>query len=168
MSIFPLTSGTGSPEMKTVSYRGIVEFCIPASWTEEYSDNGDGTYYEANKPGTCVLTLSIQTFMAPPGQKLTPVGILQMVKPQERVNPLPNGNAIAHFERTVTDDGDQFQRSVWVVAGLTSSGIIRIATFIHTIAKFRERDPGLMRMRTLVEGEIRKARFAENLAEGEA
>lgn len=155
------------PETRTVSYLGIAEFCIPASWTDKYARDGDAMYYQEDEPGSCILNLSLQTYQAPGQDDLTPVGILRSVKPQEHAVSLPNGNALAQFERTVSEGGNEFQRSVWIVTGLTKSGIIRIATFIYTIAKSRERDPALMRMRALIDGEIRKARFADNLVEGE-
>ena len=48
-------------KMKTISYRGrVVEFRIPSSWKEEYSDIDGGTFY-GDKPDSGTFRLKIIT-----------------------------------------------------------------------------------------------------------
>src|SRR4051812_3480828 len=92
--------------MKTVVYRGgVVTFCIPAHWQEEYSDLKGGAFYE-DRRGSGTLRLQVITMRTPKRpQTDSAIDVLKVVadalkqKNVEALTQIRNdGNALLKYE----------------------------------------------------------------------
>jgi hypothetical protein len=154
-------------ELKTIKYRGgVVEFRIPASWEEEYSDIDGGTFYE-NKPDSGTLRLKVITAESP--SEVTSDSAKSILDTfsfvRGRAVLQPNGNAIASYEESSVDSDQKIKIFYWLVANPLPPKHARIATFSYTILERKQHDTTIMRDLQMLEKEILDAKFATELGD---
>ncbi len=93
-------------EWKTIDYRGLIEFRIPAGWIEEYDENG-ATFYEPT-PHPAPLRLSVLTLGCP--TTVTADTPFDLLGPRAKeygaeLTRLPDNNALISFS-TPAEEGD--------------------------------------------------------------
>jgi hypothetical protein len=158
----------GPPKMKTIKYRGgIVEFRIPASWREEYDENGGGTFYEDGNE-SAIFRLSLMTFKSPtPTTTLSSVEALKVTRQAENrtVETLANGNALLRYTEAGTEQGNKLKIMYWQVANIVPPEHVRIAVFSYTILESQENEKKFKDEITLLDSEIRSAAFAKVLGQ---
>jgi hypothetical protein len=154
-----------SPKMKTINYRGgVVEFRIPSTWKEEYSDTDGGVFYE-DKPNSGTLRLKIISVTAPPEVTLiSPVDLLNKLKQvQGGAQLLPNGNAFATFVESSVERGTKIKTFYWFVSNPLPPKHARLATFSYTILQANENTPQVKQECEIIEQEIRVAEFSSEI-----
>ncbi len=140
------SSSPDEPAMKSIVYRGgIVTFCIPAHWREEYSETDGGMFYE-DHPDSGTLRLKILTMTTPKRvQNPSALDVLQVVVNGLRKEGVEgttyrreDGNAVFRYEEASSEEGLKLTIFYWVIANPLPPNHARIATFSYTIlAKHR-------------------------------
>ena len=162
---FLTSSHAEPPKMKTINYRGgVVEFRIPASWKEEYSDTDGGTFYE-DKPDSGTFRLKMLTFQSPSEiTRDSAVQILNSLKQvQGKAECQDNGNALARYEESVVDGGDKIKIFYWTISNLVPPKNARIASFSYTILQSQEHDPKIIQELEMLDREVRAAEFSAEI-----
>ena len=167
MGIFSFrgSSQAESPKMKTINYRGgVIEFRIPATWKEEYSDTDGGTFYE-DKPDSGTFRLKIIT--AQSASEITRESALQVLNSLKQVQGRgelqPNGNALARHEESNVDRGHKIKIFYWIICNPVPPRHARIATFSYTILQSQEDSPQILSELELLDREIRAAEFSSEM-----
>lgn len=155
------SSPKSSPAMKTINYRGgVIEFRIPASWNEEYSDTDGGMFYD-DKPDSGTFRLKVITAKSPSEVTSDSAAtILKTLGLKGQAVLQPNGNALAHYEESSAESRQEIKIFYWLVANPLPPRHVRIATFSYTILQRKERDAATLWDLQMLEKEILKARFA--------
>jgi len=161
MGVFSLF-GQQPPKMKAISYRGgVVEFRIPASWKEDYSDVDGGTFYE-EKPNSGTLRLKIITLETP--SEVTSNSAVQLLGSlkqfQGKYDHLPSGNALFKYEQPSVDQGMKIKIVYWIIANPIPPNHARIVTFSYTILKSQGQNSQTMQEIGMLDSEIRASKFA--------
>ena len=151
--------------MKSINYRGgVVEFRIPTTWKEEYSDTDGGTFYE-DRPDAPTFRLKIIT--ARSHSDITRDSAAQVVNSfkqvQGRGERQPNGNALARYEESGVDRDHKIRIFYWIVCNPVPPKTVRIATFSYTILQSQESDARIVQEIELLDREIRAAEFSTEL-----
>ncbi len=153
--------------MKQIHYRGgVVDFRIPASWKEEYSDTDGGTFYE-DKADSGTFRLKVITLKTPSTVKAdSALEILNSLKQvQGKGERQANGTAFARFEQITVDRGQEIKIFYWFVTNALPPAHARILTFSYTILKRRENDSQTKQELEILEREIRAAKFSPVVGE---
>jgi hypothetical protein len=153
--------------MKTVRYRGgIVTFRIPAHWTEEYKDEGGGTFYDAdNDSGT--LRLNVLTFASKtPVTTRTAMSLLEARRQQYQgaLTDLGNGNALLRYTEVTQEEGESLTIHYWQIANVVPPNHIRLAIFSYT-KPTELADDNTAADVAMMDEELRVCRFADELGE---
>ena len=151
--------------MKPIRYRGgIVDFRIPFSWKEEYSDMDGGTFYE-DQPDSGTFRLKVIGLQASSEAKAkSALEILNSLKQvQGKGERQPNGTAMAQVEQDTVDRGQEIKIFYWIVAKLVPPMNARILTFSYTILKRCESDPQTQRDLEMLDREIRAAKYSSEV-----
>lgn len=156
---------TEPPQLETINYRnGVVEFRIPASWKEEYSDTNGGAIYEA-RPDSGTLRIKLITVTTPKDvNSETAVDLLKSLRQaQGRTEAMPNGNAVATAEQSSVERGQQIKTFYWFLANPIPPTNARLATFSYTILEAHEQSPAVARELRMLNDEIRAAEFSKEI-----
>ena len=165
MGLFSLF-GQQSPKMKTISYRGgIVEFRIPVSWKEEYSDTDGGAFYE-DKPDSGTFRIKVITLKSAPNTNgNSPVQVLNSLAgslklPQGKSEQLSENVALFQYEQSNIDRGQSIKIIYWVIANTIPPSHARIVTFSYTILANQEQNSQTKEEVKMLDGEVRTSKFA--------
>jgi hypothetical protein len=162
MSLSPPSPGAEPPTLKTINYRGgVVEFRIPSTWKEEYSDTEGGTFYE-ERPDSPTFRLKMITAKSPSDiTRDSAVQLLNSFKQvQGRGECQASGNALARYEESGVDRGHRIKIFYWIVCNPVPPRTVRIATFSYTVLQSQERDARIVQDLELLDREIRAAEFS--------
>lgn len=127
-----------SPKLKTINYRGgVVTFRIPADWTEEYEDEGGGTFY---KPGdnTGTLQLNVLSGMTPPGKLATPHYLAEQLAGDAAkygvvAIPLGQSALMLRYDMPGQDRGRSLKIRCWRIFQALPPNNFRHALFTYTL-----------------------------------
>ena len=151
--------------MKTINYRnGVVEFRVPASWKEEYSDTNGGVFYE-DRPDSGTLRIKLITVTTPTDvHSGTAVDLLKGLRQtQGRAEAMVNGNALATAEGSSIEHGQKIKTFYWFLANPVPLKHARLATFSYTILEAREGSSQVWRELQMLNEEIRAAEFSKEI-----
>jgi hypothetical protein len=148
--------------LKTIRYRGgLITFRIPATWIEEYEEQGGGTFFESG-PDTGTLRLNVLTMQSPSEVNHdTPVELLLSL-PQAKgreVRRLPNGNALLRFDEPTQERGEKLVIHYWLVANPVPPKHARLANFSFTILASQAEKAKIHEQIRLLDKEISESRF---------
>jgi len=162
-------------KMKSIRYRGgLVEFSIPASWSERNYPKGGGEYWDP-AGGSGTLRLNVLTFMPPSDASdtwaegaLRQIAMSQRGKTKWEVGVTASGEQFAEGVATVSEGGDVLRMYSWLRTATTVDKTFRIASFTYCILDSEaSANPGLLHARlNLVRREVMAARVST--AHGEA
>ena len=153
---------------RPIAYRnGVIAFEVPASWVEEYEEDGGGVFYEdAADSGT--LRLDVATLRAP--EQADALAVARMLTEVAEVDPaaietLENGNVLARVQEQAEEDGQPVKLHWWYLGSALAPDILRLAVFSYTLPAIG----GLNAAAELdsLDRTIRQARFLSTLAQGE-
>jgi hypothetical protein len=159
-------SGPEDDVMKTIRYRGgLVTFRIPAHWTEEYEEEGGGTFYdEDNDTGT--LRLSVLTFASrSPVTERTTLALLEPRRQEHNgvLTELGHGNALLRYTDEVKEDDEALTIHYWEVANVLPPNHFRVAVFSYSVATDLADDEDVLAEMAIMEEEVRACKFADEL-----
>jgi hypothetical protein len=151
-------------DWKRITYRGgLVEFRVPASWLEEYEEDGGAAFYEPT-PDSDTLRLNVLTFRS--ASPVTPETPLDLLRPRAQkygvtARRLPNGNAMISYSERAEEQGVPLLIHYWEVANVVPPTHARIAVLSFTTRALE----GIGDADTLewLEEEIRALRFSAEL-----
>lgn len=157
-----------APKMKNISYNGgVVEFSIPANWTENYDPDRGGIFCDPS-PDSASLRLNMITAKSPaPITENSATEALKALKHFQsgHVESLPNGNALLTSSGPATEEGHQLHMFYWIVANPVKPDHIRVAIFTYTLLEGQQDQKRFKDEMSLLESEIRKASFSKELGE---
>jgi len=153
--------------MKTIVYRGgIVRFRIPEHWEEEYEEEGGGTFYDEDEPGT--LRLNVITFEAEENVGASADAILgrrakEYGVPVER---LDGGDARIRYRQGPDPDADDATTTwFWEVLNVLPPRHGRIALFSFSVEAEHADDADTAETVAMLDRELAKCVFAQELGE---
>jgi hypothetical protein len=154
--------------MKTTRYRGgVVNFRLPAHWTEGYQDDGGGVFYdEENDTGTLrlnILTCASKT----PVTKRTALAVLEPRRELYHgvLTDLGHGNALLRYTDTAEEDDEALTIHYWQLANVVPPNHFRLAIFSYTVATELADNDTVATEIAMLDKELRACRFAEELGE---
>ena len=152
--------------LKRIDYRGIVSFCIPADWVDEYH-NDCGMFYEDNaERGT--LRLALIT-VEKASNSTDPVGVGDLVAFMKDITKhnspevLENGNVLCRFTRAGCEDGEEILVHRWEIGNPVGTTHLRLAIFSFALAAAFSLDPENVRQVAMLDEELPAAHFAPTL-----
>jgi hypothetical protein len=153
--------------MKEVTFAdGQIRFRIPADWIEGKEKDGSGAFYDdGRQAGT--LRLKLMTFTS--DDNLTghiAFDELEAMEPEpgQKLEALPNGNALrSHREETLAN-GERTLFHVWLLASIDPPHRMRLAVFSFTIANTDENALEARRTVAALEREIKAAQFSHQIS----
>jgi hypothetical protein len=161
MSFWDRLSRQQEFKLKTIDYRGVVTFRIPESWKEEYSDMEGGTFY-ADRPGSGTLRLMLISAIMP--EEVSHKTAYESLRATKSVpapaEALPNGNALARFERASLDQGHRVKIIFWIVNNAVPPRKLRTANFSYAFLESQSEDKRILSEIALLDQEIRGATIA--------
>jgi hypothetical protein len=167
--IFPKLSGNTDRRaeiLKTITWRGgVVSFRIPAHWTEDYTDEGRGTFYD-DAPNSGTFRLDIVTAQAPsPLTSDSAREVLATLRQSAKhpIERLSSGSALVRYSESAVDRGHKLLITYWSVAHVIPPNHARIATFSFTILAHQRDEPRFQRELELLDREVRESVFSETL-----
>jgi hypothetical protein len=150
------------PSMKQIVYRGgIAQFCLPASWVEEYEPAGGGTFYE-DKPGTGTLRVNVMDLKKKSGDSPsteTAHDLLLEISKANSVESLPNGVALARSTRGAIENGEQLLLHTWHIGVRMTPSHFRIIVFTYTILAKQESTRDVQQEIAMLDGSISKGDY---------
>src|SRR5689334_13897652 len=118
-------------DLKTIDYRGgIVRFRVPASWKEEYEEDGGGLFY-ADEPDSGTFRLNLLTFEGPKAAGRD--DLLSAVKGRGTAEWLETSNALAAYSVEMEEDETPITIFYWKLASAAPPRHLRIAVFSYTV-----------------------------------
>jgi hypothetical protein len=170
MSLFSFSrnASAGEPELKKILYRGgVVEFSIPATWKEDYDQDGGGMFYEQSPDsGTLRLKLITAKSPSPINEKSASDALKGLKAAQSRhVDLLPNGNAVLHFSEPAVEAGHKLHMLYWIVANPVGTNHLRVATFSYTLLEGQQNQARFTNEIALINFQIRNATFSKELGQ---
>jgi hypothetical protein len=152
---------------KTIRYRGgIVTFRIPAHWTEEYEEEGGGTFYDENNDGG-TLRLNVLTFASKtPVTTRTAISLLEARREtyQGTLSELGNGNALLRYTEGAQEDGEPLTIHYWQIVNVVPPNHFRLAIFSYT-KPTKPADDAMTADVAMLDEELQACSFAEELGE---
>jgi hypothetical protein len=144
-----------APALKTIVYRGgVVTFRIPESWTEQYGAEGGGEFYE-DAPDSPTLRLNVLTFRGP--NATAEAAATTLKEKCAVIEHLPNGAALARYERATEEQGEELELTTWELAQALPPEHLRVLVFTWTILTSQRDDPRIRADFELLDREIRAA-----------
>lgn len=152
--------------MKQIDYRGIVSFCIPAGWVEEYHDDY-GMFYEDN-PGAGTLRLTLITVEKPsnwtgPAAVGDLVAFMKDITKHDNPAVLENGNVLCKYARQSVENGEDLIVHRWEIGNRVGSTHLRLAIFSFALLAARSSDPENVRQVAMLDKELPAAQFSATL-----
>ena len=160
--------GAAEPlKLKTITYRGgVIMFCIPAAWKEEYQPEGGGTFYDERHAGSGTLRLNVITAKAPAG-KFPPDGLSYFTaKPQSgdtRLSKTPRGDGMKFYRQDGEEAHQRLHVYTWEIVHCAPPDTLRIAIFTWTLLAAQSEEPRFKKEIELLDDEIAKAHFHRDL-----
>lgn len=151
---------------KEINYRnGLLTFQIPASWSEEYEEDGSGVFYE-DVEGSGTLRVDVATVQAPEEPTWEAVSELLAgvadVEPHE-CEPLPGGAFLAEAVEDAEEEGEAVQLHWWYVASPLPPRHVRVAVFSYTVARERAQHQQTVTDLAFLEQMVRQLKFSGKL-----
>jgi hypothetical protein len=148
--------------MRTVELPGGARFRVPATWAEEYDDEGNGVFYEPEDDSPTLRATVIEAGARPSGadaagELLAPYA----AKHNALVETLETGNALLAYEEAGDEDGAPVRTWYWLVADAPAAGAARIALFSLTTAADRAEDEDVLDALAMLGYELRQCEFGE-------
>lgn len=153
------------PELKTINYRGgVVTFCIPSTWREDYAPDGGADFY-ADAPDSPTFRLAVTTLQAPfPITADSSPDVLSGLRQASHgIDRLPSGLALIRYTEPAEDRGHRLLITYWLVASPLPPSHARLATFSFTILERQQHDPSIQATLQMLDREIRAATFAAEI-----
>jgi hypothetical protein len=152
--------------MKAIRYRGgLVNFRIPAHWTEEYQEEGGGTFYDPdNDDGTLRLNVLTLASKSP----VTTRSAWTLLEPRREQHQgvladLGDGNALLRYTETVEEDGDDLVIHSWQIANVVPPKHLRVAVFSYTVSAELADDEDVAAEIAMLDKELKACTFAKEL-----
>jgi len=143
------------PSTKTIVYRGgIASFELPATWHEEYADDGGATSWD-DVPDSGTLRLNVISFSSPHSSKDM---VSSMVAKGFEV--ADSGLAFMRREETGVQDEDHLHIFWWEIAIPVEPRSMRLALFSHTILASQTTDPAIRAEVDWLERSIRAGTYS--------
>jgi len=144
-------------ELKTINYRGgIVRFCVPSGWIEEYEPEGGGTFYE-DRPDSGTLRLNVLGF----DSLKTAEEMAGAVFREHATVLLPSGFRMRHYIKPAVEAGEALDIYSWEVAVPVPPHSLRLVCFAHTILATQRNAPQIVTELKLLDDCIRAAEFSQ-------
>jgi hypothetical protein len=159
--------GPGAPAMKDFAYPGgLVRLRLPAHWRQEADEEGNALFY-SKAPGAGTLRLGVITLRSK--TKVGPDTLKELLRADgaKRIEMLSEGRALTTSEETSAEEGQPLVLHFWELAHTVPPDHGRIALFSFTIRADQTADPAVKRDLAMLNTEIRNARFASTLGEGD-
>jgi hypothetical protein len=152
-------------QFKSINYRGILSFRIPASWMEEYEETGGGIFY-LDQPDSATLAVNVLTFESS--------GIFENVSAEDfiksrmkdintELNLLDNRNASITYWKHAGEAGNELAIKYWEIANIVQPNHIRIAIFSYTLLKKQTQDKYYLDEINLLNQEILSCKFSTSM-----
>jgi hypothetical protein len=155
-----------SDDLKAVRFQGgEVTFRIPAAWEEDYEEEDGGDFYDPDEE-TGTLRLRLRTFrFEGPIDADRVAGMLQGKAEENgvKVERLPDGNSLVFYPHDFEEDGEEHRMWVWAIGNPVLPNFARLALFTYTVRADQVEDEEIVELRGLLDGELRRARFAPDL-----
>jgi hypothetical protein len=155
--------------LKTINYRGgVIRFRIPSDWSEEYEDDGGGTFY---KPGdqTGTLRVNITTGEGPPGKPVTVDSLAKVGNDSVKysVTPMPLGaNAVMiRYDMPGEERGHPLMIRCWRIFQALPPKTFRHVLFTYTLLTERFDHPTSTLEMELLDCQIGLIEFAPVLGQ---
>jgi hypothetical protein len=158
--------------MKTIQYRGgVVSFRIPSFWTEEYQEEGGGTFYDEFEE---FGTLRLSTIVVASKNPITTRDAKDMADKRAAseggtVEELGGGNWLNTYTQThpETDDDPPLTIRYWEITNPVPPKHLRIALFSYSVATelLEDEDEEVAEELQMLEREVRVCRFAAEIGE---
>jgi hypothetical protein len=149
--------------LKTINYRGLLQFRIPASWTEASDKDGGGRYFAPGGGDTGVFRVSITSGTAQPGKAVDAIAtsVLESYASQfgTLVQRLPSGMGMVSYDKSVEESGRPMVIRFWYLAQVILPNFLRIADFSYTLQAAVANDPRFIEERNLLDQEVKSAIF---------
>jgi len=139
---------------------GQLRFRVPADWAETREADGGAAFYD-EKMDEGTLRVKVMTFTT--GDDLSGHSALEELRaieaePEQRLEGLPNGNALRFHRESADASGARTSIHVWLLAGIDPPHRMRLAVFSFTA---RAEVAALVEM---LDEEIRQAAFAHQIS----
>ncbi len=149
------------------SAAALATFRVPASWVEEYEEDGGGTFYDRGADaGT--LRLSVIT-MASKTPVTTRSGrdILERraAEKNQEVVDLEGGGCLLRYTQDSEAEGEPLEMHYWELANVVPPNHLRLAVFSYTVAKRMSSCDEVVKELVIVDREVSACRFATEVGE---
>lgn len=156
--------------MKTIQYRGgVVAFRIPSFWTEEYQEEGGGTFYDEFED---TGTLRLNTIVVSSKQPVTTHQARAMAAKRAAieggtVEDVGGGNWLTTYTQTTEGDGDGPPLTIryWEITNPVPPNHLRVALFSYSVATDILEDEDVTAELEMLEQELRGCRFAATIGQ---
>ena len=148
---------------KMISYRGgIARFKIPANWREEYETSGGAMFYE-DLPNSGTLRVSVIGFQSDKPNLPADFAFASLndLGGSRVVGRLPQGRAIARYDKCLTEEGRELLVRYWEIAVPVPPRRLRIVVFSFTIPSSRAAEQAVQSELGMLDSSILNAEFSE-------
>lgn len=145
---------------------GQLRFRIPAAWIDGHESDGSGAFYDQELDrGT--LRVKLMTFTSP--DDLTGHKALEQLsaleeEPGQKLEALPNGNALRLHHERADASGEPTMLHVWLLAGIDPPHRMRLAVFSFVVLAKDAGTAGVRKLVATLDREIRAATFAHQMS----
>jgi hypothetical protein len=154
-------------KLKEIRYNGgVINFYIPQNWKVDVGENGGCFYEDSPQSSTLRLNLITMETLYPVTDQDAEKVILTLKTLNNylhKVEKLSNGCALITYSITAKEESYDLLIQFWIVVNVVPPNHARIATFSYTILKDQMEDKKTIYEIELLDREIRKATFAEEL-----
>lgn len=156
--------------MKTIQYRGgVVSFRIPSFWTEEYQEEGGGTFYdEFEDTGTLRLNTIVVSSKEPvTTHQARTMAEKRAAKEGGTVEIIGGGNCLTTYSQTTEGDGNEPPLTIryWEITNPVPPNHLRIALFSYSVPTDLLEDEDVAADLERLAQELRACRFATTIGE---
>ena len=143
-----------APELKTVSFKNVITFRIPANWHEE--QEAELSSYYATRPGSGTLRCHLLWGERSDLTFETPLELLLHSEDgaSGRVSSLPIGDALLEYRLDVEEDGIPLQLYYWQIANMPTGALLRMAVFSFAVATSHATDASNQRALNILRQEL--------------
>jgi hypothetical protein len=155
-------------KMKTIVYRGgVLEFKIPASWKEEYSDVDGGMFYE-DEPDSGTLRVKVITLEKPvESGEISLDGILESLFRHLGKSPIDiqhvGKNGLIRYDDLSVENGTKIRIYYWVFANPILPQNARVVTFSYTVLESMVGTASVVRELDMLNTEIASTEFSSEI-----
>lgn len=145
-------------ELKMISYRGgLVFFALPATWREEYQEDGGGTFYD-DRFGLGTLRLNVLSFSSKdvPANQMAATAF-----PKGSFELLQDGFPLRKTLVDAKEKGHKLHLHSWEIAVPVPPNSLRIVAFRHTVLAEQEQDSQIVQELEFIDKSVRAATFSQ-------